>query len=154
MKKIRVTALAMALVMLCLAMASCGGSPKVSVTCKLSVMVGDEYILDHYEYTVQGTEANPPTVLQATREALQLLEISYEVDDEGLSFTCISSDGVDYKTGLDATGENIGAWGYLVNGIEPESGRAGTNPVLEGQDIVFTYTTTPLNPQEFSDEGT
>ena len=152
MKKIRVAALAVALVMLCLAMASCGGSPKVSVNCTITVAAGEEPIITGYQYTVQGTEENPPTVLQATREALQLLEVAYEVDDDGQSFTSISSDGVDYKIGLDEAGENIWAWVYTVDGVEPESGRAGTNPVLEGQNIVFSYVATPLNPEVFSEE--
>lgn len=152
MKKTKILALVLAAIMLSLTLASCGGSPKVSVTCKISVMLDGEYICDHYEYTVEGTEKNPPTVLQAAREALQILEIPFEVDDLGNSFESISYDGVDYKTGLNAAGDTIYAWIYTADGVEPETGRAGVNPVLEGQQIEFTYVGTPLNPQEFSEE--
>ncbi len=135
MKKI--AALALALVMVCLALASCG-APKVTANCKISFIIDGEYILQEFPVEAVGTEENPPTVLQAAREALQMVEYNYALDDEELGFSSVSYDGVDYTTGIDADG-NICYWGYTVNGEEPEKGRAGSNAVLEGQNIVFTY---------------
>lgn len=150
MKKIRVAALALAVIMLTLCMAACSGAEKVSVNCKISIILNDEVMLDGYEYTVQGTTENPPTILQAVREACQTVEIPCEVDDQGLSVVSFTFDGVTYASGSD--GENIYSWYYTVDGVEPEagSGRAGNRAIEEGQTICYTYNATPINPQEFS----
>lgn len=143
MKNVKFFALAMVVVMLCLALASCG-SPKVTVNCTMSFVIDGEYILQEFPCEVQGTEENPPTVLQAAREALQMVEYSYTLDDEELGFASINYDGVDYTAGIDENG-NICYWGYTANGEEPEKGRAGSNLVLEGQKIVFTYNCEPID---------
>ncbi len=148
MKKLRVAALMLALVILTLTMAACSGAEKVTVNCKVSVMVGDEYIVDNYAYAVTGTTEAPPTVLQAVREACQALDIPTEADDAGLSLLSVTSDGTTYTSGSD--GENINAWVYTVDGVAPESGRAGNNLVQEGQSICFTFESTSINPEEFS----
>ncbi len=152
MNKIRLIALVVAVMMLGMCMASCGGGEKVSVNCNISVMMDGEEVVGPYNLTVQGPVETPPTVLQAAREAFTVLEVPFEVDENGLSFTSITIDGVEYAKGADDV--NIYSWYYTADGIEPEEGRAGTNLVLEGQTITFHYATTPLNPQEFSeDEG-
>ncbi len=148
--KIRLFALGLAVVLFALAAASCG-SPKVSVNCTVSVMIDGEYILDHYSYTVQGTEEKRPTVLQATREALQMIGISSQADAENLSMECITYDGVDYKSGMDPSGDKINFWIYTLDGVEPKEGRAGTNYVQEGQQIVFTYETQLINEPTFNE---
>ncbi len=149
MKKLRVAALMLAMLLLTLTMAACNSADKVSVNCNVSVMVNDEYIVDNYAYTVTGTSENPPTVLQAVREACQALDIATEVDDAGLSLLSVTSDGETYANGNDD--ENMYMWLYTVDGVEPDSGRAGTNTVQEGQSICFTFHAEPINPQEFSD---
>ncbi len=152
MNKIRLIALVMAVMMLGMCMASCGGGEKVSVNCNISVMMDGEEVVGPFNLTVQGPVETPPTVLQAAREAFTVLEVPYEIDENGLSITSITIDGVEYANGMDDT--NIYIWGYTADGIEPEEGRAGTNAVVEGQNIAFHYYATPLNPQEFSeDEG-
>lgn len=152
MNKIRRIALVMAIMMLAMCMVSCGGGEKVSVNCTISVVMDGEEVVGPYQLTVQGPVDTPPTVLQAAREAFTVLEVPYEVDEQGLSFTSITIDGVEYAKGADDT--NIYSWYYTADGVEPEEGRAGTNLVLEGQNIVFLYNATPINPQEFSeDEG-
>lgn len=152
MNKIRIIALAMAITMLALCMASCGGE-KVSVNCSISVVVDGEEVFGPYSLTVQGPVENPPTVLQAAQEAFTVCEVPYEVDEDGLSLISVTIDGTVYAKTNDE--ENIYNWIYSADGVEPDSGRAGTNPVLEGQAITFVYNVTAMNPQEFSsdDEG-
>ncbi len=150
MNKIRIIALAMAVAMLAMCMVSCGGGEKVSVNCNISVMIDGEEVFGPYNLTVQGPAENPPTVLQAAQEAFTVCEIPYEVDENGLSLVSISIDGTEYAKGADET--NIYTWVYTADGIEPEEGRAGTNAILEGQSIVFTYVAEPIDPQEFSDD--
>lgn len=149
MKKIRVIALIMAVVMLCMCMAACGGSNKVRVNCSVSVIIDGEELFGPYSLQVEGTTENPPTVLQAAREAFTVCEVPFEVDENGYSFTSITIDGTAYAKGSDE--ENIYTWYYTADDVEPDSGRAGTNPVTEGQHIKFIYSATPINPQEFSD---
>lgn len=155
MKKIRVAALAMAIIMLALCAVSCSKSEKLLVNCTVSVMIDGELYLDGYAYQVQGTVDAPPTVLQAASEAFTILEIPYEVDDSGLSITSISFDGVAYNGGpaTNADGvEGIGFWEYTADGVKPQSGRAGNNAVLEGQKILFTYEFQPNEEVVWTEE--
>ena len=149
MKKIRIIALAIAMVMLCMTLAACNSSPKVSVTFTLSIVNGEEVYLDNYSYTVEGTEAEPPTVLQAVREACQMVEIATEADEAGLSLGSLTYDGVTIEN-MSSDGENIYAWVYTVNG-EDAPGRAGQTAVQEGWHIEYSVFTTPINDQQFSD---
>lgn len=151
-KKIRFVALVMAVMMLGMCMASCGGSTaeKVSVNCNVSVVIDGEEVFGPYNLTVQGTTETPPTVLQAAEESFIMCEIPYEVDENGLSLTSVTIDGTAYKKGSDET--NIYTWYYMADGVEPESGRAGTNAVLEGQNISFIYSVTPIAPEDLTSE--
>ena len=128
MKKFRILAFVLAVVMLSVCLASCG-TPKIKVTAKVGVFVGEEYILYPYELTVQNVEA--PTILQAVREALELNGIDYEADDMGIK----SIAGNAYKT----DGENTYFWTYTINGVEPTTGRAGNTAINEGDTIVYVY---------------
>ena len=152
MKKIKIFALVLAMAMLTLTVVSCGGSvEKVSVNCNISVMMGEEEVFGPVNLTVQGTVDNPPTVLQAAREAFTVYEIPYEVDENGLSLTSLTIDGTEYAKSVDEV--NIYTWYYTADGVEPEEGRAGTNLVTEGQTITFHYSATPIDPEEFEDGG-
>ncbi len=151
MKKIRVAALAIALVMLALTLAACSSAEKVSVNCTVTIICNDEVMLDNYAYTVEGTTENPPTILQAVREACQTVEIPCEVDENGLGVESFSFDGTTYANTNDEN--NIYRWYYTVDGIEPESGRAGNTEIKEGQNICYTYNVTAINPTEFSEDG-
>ena len=155
MKKIRVAALAMAIIMLALCAVSCSKSEKVKINCTISVMIDGELYLDGYEYQVEGTVDAPPTVLQAATEAFFILEIPYEVDDAGNSLTSISFDGISYPVGPttnDDGVEGIGFWEYTADGAKPQSGRAGTNAILEGQKIVFSYEFQPNEEVVWTEE--
>ncbi len=146
MRKIKILALVMALAALALTVVSCGGnsSPKVTVNVTVSAVVDGETKFGPYDLPVEGTEAEPPTVLDAVQLALQFNEINCEVDDS-LAITNITLDGVDYKKYADDT--NIYGWIYLANGIEPETGKMSTNLVNEGDVIELQYLISPINPE-------
>lgn len=152
MKKIRVAALAMAIIMLALCAVSCSKSEKLLVNCTISVMIDGELYLDGYAYQVQGTVDEPPTVLQAASEAFMILEIPYEVEDNGNNFYSISFDGNTYAAGMTADGSGIGFWEYTADGVAPKEGQAGINPVLEGQHILFTYQFEAMNEATWTEE--
>ena len=86
MKKIRILACVLAAVLLVLPLASCKSTPKVSVNCTVSIIGADEdpIILDK-GVTVTKNEGSMITVLDAIRQALDEMEIKYDVDenDEG-----------------------------------------------------------------------
>ncbi len=153
MNKIRLIALVIAVTMLAMCMASCGGSSaeKVAVNCNVSVMLNGEEVFGPVNYTVNGTTETPPTVLQAAVEAFTVYEIPHEVDENGLSFKSITIDGTEYAKGADDV--NIYTWYYTADGIEPEEGRAGTNLVTEGQTITFHYSVTPIDPENVEGDG-
>ncbi len=145
MKKIRIAALVLALIMLTLTMAACQASPKVSVNCKVSILVNGEYRLNGYAYTVEGTEANPPTVLQACVEAFRLVNVDSALDENGTEIQALAIDGVTYAGGNDGTNYNF--WEYTVNGELPQPGetaKAGNNPVKEGDEICYMFSSIPL----------
>lgn len=155
MKKIRVAALAMAIIMLALCAVSCSKSEKLLVNCTISVMIDGELYLDGYAYQVQGTVDEPPTVLQAASEAFTILEIPYEVEENGNNFYSISFDGTAYTSGMttNADGaEGIGFWEYTADGVAPKEGQASINAVLEGQKILFTYQFEPMNEATWIEE--
>ncbi len=146
MKTLKVLAGVLALGMLVFALASCKSEPKITVNAKVSVSAPDDPIVLNYAVTVTKPENDPPTVLDVVRQALDEMEIKYEVEenDEGkaLSFISITSvDGNTYKKGFtDASQAFLGFWDYTVNGVEVTSGRAGTNLAEDGSEIAFTYT--------------
>ena len=148
MKKIKIFALAMTLVMLALAAVSCGSSAEpVTVNCTVSAVVDGETKFGPFDMTVTGDTENLPTVLQAVTEALQFNEINCEVDANNI-IANITLDGTDYKSYSDDT--NIYGWIYLANGIEPETGTMSVNTVNEGDVIELQYIVTPINPEDLT----
>ena len=148
MKKIKIFALALALVMLAMAAVSCGSSAeKVTVNCTVSAVVDGETKFGPFDMTVTGDTENLPTVLQAVTEALQFNEINCEVDANN-RISNITLDGTDYKSYSDDT--NIYGWIYLANGIEPETGTMSVNTVNEGDVIELQYIVTPINPEDLT----
>lgn len=150
MKKIRFVALAVAMLMLAMCAVACS-SEKITVNCTVSVEIDGEVYLDNYAYAVTNKVETPPTILQAVSEVFQMVEYNYAVDEEGLSLTAVTVDGTDYVAGLSADGSAIGFWGCTVNGAEPEEGRMGNTPIHEGDHVVVSFQTTPMDVQEFSD---
>ena len=145
MKKIKFLALAMAIVMLAFAFASCKSTPKHTLTATVTVTEPDDPIGLNYSTTIEYPEGETISVLDVARQALDEMEIKYELDenDDGVAlglFSVTTTEGTTYKTGYtDAEKQYIGMWSYTVDDVTPDSGRAGTNPATDGSKIVFTY---------------
>jgi len=136
MKNIRFMALAMAVIMLSVCMISCSGNGGtvngITVNCTVSVVVGDNYILDEFTYDAVGTETEAPTILKAVTDALLVNDIEYLADENG--FESISDvEGNVYENGADNY-----FWICTIDGEEIR-GRAGNVTVEEGQVIVYTF---------------
>ncbi len=130
MKKI--IALVLALAMITLVLASCGGgnSSKVQINFTLSVVANGEKVIDGIEHQLSVNENKIPTILEAARDALDTNGIMNEVEDELISITVA---GTKYAMGKDDA--NVYAWIYRVNGVEPTSGKMNTNLIEDGQSI-------------------
>ena len=145
MKTIKFLALALAVAMLVFAFASCKSTPKHTLTATVTVTAPDDPIVLNYSTTIEYPEGETITVLDVVRQALDEMEIKYELDENSdglaLGFDSITTtEGTVYKVGYtDAEQQYIGMWSYTVNDVAPESGRAGTNPATDGAKIVFTY---------------
>lgn len=146
MKKNRILALVLAVVMLGMVMVSCSKAEKVTVKGTVSLVIDGETKFGPYEVTCEGTVEEVPTVLQAVNEALVLNEIASEND--GMGLTSVTLDGTTYAKGNDET--NIYSWYYTVNGAEPKAGRAGNNALVEGDEIVYIFHTEPINPDDLT----
>ncbi len=135
MRTMKLVAAVLALVFVAAAFAGCGAE-KVSKNVTVKVVAGDDTVLNNVSITVEGTTENPPTVLQAVREALQMYEIDYTLDESEKSIKNISA----YADTTDEEG-NIYYWEYSVNGVVPKagSGKAADNVVNEGDVIQYTY---------------
>ncbi len=142
MRTFKILTLVLAIMMLGTAIMSCG-SEKVSATVKVSATAGEDIVLNEVEITVEGTAENPPSVLQAVKEALIQYEISY-VDDEKSIL-----DIGDYKETSDGTNEYF--WEYTVNDVAPKQGRAVDNLISDRDVIKFVYTSVPIEGAEDSE---
>lgn len=145
MKRVKILALVMALLMLAAAFASCKSAPKQTMTCTVSVTAPDDPIVLNYSTTMTYAEGETPKVLDVARQALDEMEIKYELDEtddgQALGFYSITTtEGTTYKVGYtDAEKQYIGSWTYMVNDVVPESGRAGTNDAVDGSVISFFF---------------
>ena len=142
MKALRFVAIALVICTLAVLLVACGGggnSNNIKVKCTVSVSVDGNYIIDAFEFEATGTKDSAPSVLKACEDALILNDIGYEMDAEGKQFDMICDiDGTEYRAGMDATGENMCAWVYTINGEEPNS-KAVDTKVKEGMIIEFSY---------------
>lgn len=136
MKLFRIFALAIAVVMLSVAMVSCGANngtvDGVTVNCTVSVVANDMYILEEFTYDAVGTAEEAPSILKAVTDALFVNDIAYLADENG--FESISDvEGNVYENGADNY-----FWICTVDGEEIK-GRAGNVHVEADQVIVYTY---------------
>jgi len=131
MKKIKLLALALAVLMLSACFIGCEKVEKVSVEVTVSVIADDNVYFGPSKITVEGPVDNPPTVLQAAVEALALGGMTYETND--FSILTIG----DYADKVE--GEYTYYWEYLINQEAPKEGRASTIQVQNGDVIVFNY---------------
>ncbi len=133
MKKIRILALAVALLMLSACVVGCTKVEKVTVNAVVTVVDGEENILGPVNVAVESTADVPVTVLMALTTALDNNEIVYTCTEDQLSISSIADRGDKNEDGMEYF------WEYTINGEEVETGRAGTNTFEEGAQIVFTY---------------
>ena len=150
MKKYRIFAFVLAALMLTLTFAACNkdsGSPAVTVNCHVKINGIDASIVN-FDVAVEGTEADPPTVLDAAITALNRREdVKYELDvnddGEAIGFVSITDDsGNVYKVGYtDSTNEYLATWEYTIDGVTPDSGRMNKIQIAEGQQIEFSFNT-------------
>ena len=138
-KAFRILALALVVVMLSAMAVSCGAE-KVSATVKISIAAGEDVILNGIEITVEGTTEQPPSVLQAIREALITYEIPFT--DDGASIVSIQ----DYAETNDEL--NLYFWEYTINGAAPKSGKAIDNIITDGMEISYIYSSMAFNPDK------
>ncbi len=136
MKKTRIISLAIALLMLALCFVSCAGGKGKTVNCTISVIAGDNKLVDAVECPLKTNGENAPVVLDALKLALDFCEADYELSATGLTKVAIG--GEVYANGQKEDG--FWFWNYTVNGVEPENGSAAINTVNDGDKIVYTFT--------------
>lgn len=130
MKKRKIFALILAVVMICMAVASCADStPKVKVTATFTVIVDGNAVVNEKTMEVEGTKDSAPTVLAAICDVLEEYGMIPEYAENSL--TAVMINGVTYATGDD------GAWFFTING--EDGTRAGQTVLSEGDVIVYTY---------------
>lgn len=151
MKKIKISALIIAILMLTATVISCAPAASNEVNCTISVIAGDKAICDALDCPVKLNNGENPTVLQALEVALQFLGDDYEFDSTNLKR--LMHDGVEYAAGIDESGENLWFWNYTANGVEPEKGSPAINVINEGDVIVFTYTSLPVENNEKTEDS-
>lgn len=79
---------------------------------------------------IKGTEANPPTVLQATREILEANGIKYTYDETTESITAIKNKKEGTAKGV------VTGWIFELNGEEPNT-RAKDTEIFDDDGIVY-----------------
>lgn len=131
MKKIRILSFVVALLMLSACVVGCTKVEKVTVNAVVTVVVNGENLLGPVDVAVESTADEPVTVLMAATTAFDNNEIAYAADEYSLSSIGDYADKVD--------GDYTYFWEYTINGEKVETGRAGTNTIEEGAQIVFTY---------------
>ncbi len=150
MKIIKATALILAIVFLSTGMIACGGNV-VSATVRLSVIKikpnGDkDLICGVMEGTVKGTESNPPTVLQATREILDENAIQYSIDEsvEGGRITAIKGQKERTQNGV------VSGWIYKLN--QKDATELASKAVVHDGDVIVYYLDSWTNTEAKDDD--
>jgi len=131
MKKFKLIALALAVVMLSACFVGCEKTEKVTVNAKVTFFANDEIMYGPAPVELTTDAATPPTILQMVQQALSLEGMPYA--DDGMSFTSINN--LDDKV----EGDYTYYWEFTINGVAPETGRAGTITANNDDVIVFTY---------------
>ena len=132
MKKFKLVALVLAVVMLTACFVGCEKKEKVIVNVTVSVIANDEVMFGPVAVTLEGDAENPPTILQCVQEAFILNDVPHENDEMAITSINNLADKEE--------GEYTYWWDYTINGAAPASGRAGTIAAQEGDVIVYTYT--------------
>lgn len=141
MKKMARIAVLLVAVMLGAALSSCAGQI-VETKVTLKITSGSDQIFNG-EITVNN---EGPTVLQIVKEAVALypgsFNVTYDVDD-----TQITKINQFYNTEIDGV---IYLWEYKINGNFPETGKASTNTVANGDTVEYVFDVgTPTGNNKF-----
>ncbi|MBR0303513.1 MAG: hypothetical protein IJQ80_06655 [Clostridia bacterium] len=169
MKKLtKILAFALVVIMLCPALASCGGDEAVVkvrfvVTCgpgggpilddKGEIMYDDdgkevtEKELGWQTVTVKGTKNDPPNALKAATQALAALDFEdgYEITADGYSIKRVKEYDlvqIEDEEGEDDSDDLYGYyyyWNLYVNGEASTDGRQSITEIYEGDELVFKY---------------
>jgi len=144
MKKMKIVALVMAVVMLSMVAVSCVNEEDLVVinNVTVSVVIDGETKFGPYTLNVEGDVENVPTVLDALQQAFIKNEINSTVDASGYRIDSVTLDEVEYKKTMDES--FIYGWVYTANGQEITDGNMGTNLVVENDVIVLEYVAEPL----------
>jgi len=129
-------------------MASCVTTDAAEMSIKLTVRAGDDRV---YNTTVKvvpsATDAEgkgTATVIEVLREAMAAYEFDIKIKDDGTSVT-------GFKNYTEKTvGDTNYYWIYTINGVEPSSGRANTNTVVDGDAIEYTLYCSMPDPADNS----
>lgn len=137
MKKLRIIALVLLVAMIPLSMFGC--PKKVTATCTLEVVDDEGKVLyGPYNVTVEGTESNPPTALDAAQQAFLEYDIPFKVTNDGNSIASIN--GVDAAESSDGEYGYYSYWNLLIDGKESPEGRQSITRFYEGEKLQFVYT--------------
>lgn len=137
MKKLRIIALVLLVAMIPLSMFAC--AKKVSLTCTLEVVDEEGKVLyGPYNVTVEGTEEDWPTALDAAQKAFLEYDIPFEVTSDGNSIGSIN--GVDKVESMDEEYGYYSYWNLLIGGKESPEGRQSVTKIYNEDKLQFKYT--------------
>ena len=130
MKRMAKISILLVIVLIGAALSSCAGQI-VETKVTLKITAGSEQIFNG-SITVTNED---PTVLQIVKEAVMLYELRVVYDAEE---TRVKDVGIYRDTKID----NVEYyWEYKINGVAPETGRASTNIVKDGDTIEYVFAT-------------
>ncbi len=171
MKSLKVLSLIFVVVVLCSLLPSCG-SLNSEVTVRFIVTMnpdgttpiidGDgnivldengkeakEYQIGVQTVTVKGTKKNPPTALDAARQALGELDFEdgYEITDDGYSIKRVKNyDQQQFEPEEDDTDDRFEYgygyyyyWNLYIDGEPTTDGRQSENEIYDGSELVFKF---------------
>ena len=131
MKKFKLVALVLAVLMMTACFVGCEKTEKVALNVTVTVIAEDDVLFGPVTIPMERPVDDMPTILEAVQEAFILNEVAYENDDMAI----LSISGLADKV----EGDYTYWWEYTVNGEAPTSGRAGTITVADGDIIVYNY---------------
>ncbi|MCD7776490.1 MAG: DUF4430 domain-containing protein [Firmicutes bacterium] len=104
------------------------------------IPASERVILSSVTVTVEVGGDGEVSVLDAVTAALSEYGVDYTLDLTGQSISTIA--GYEGGTLSYEDSSAVFFWGYSINGVEPSSGRAGTNFVSDGDVILYSLIAT------------
>ena len=140
MKKIRLLSLALIAVLCCSMLFACGGEEELTkVTVNVKATADGKTIID-FPVIIEFNAADgyQPSALDAIIQACKDLDYTYTLWGNDNSLESISGEGIDTYAMNDTMW-----WRCTINGVEPEEGTAGENPVQDNDTVVFSFEKIP-----------